>query len=42
MSHLTQEVYKKIYCELVNSMKEDPMFQKYLTKDQMDFIEQVG
>lgn len=40
MSHLTQEVYKKIYCELVNALKEDPTFQKHLTKDQLEFIEQ--
>lgn len=42
MSHLTQEIYKKIYCELVNSLKEDATFQKQLTKEQMEFIEQVG
>ena len=41
MSHLTQEIYKKIYCELINSLKEDSSFQKHLTKEQIEFIEQV-
>ena len=38
---LTQEIYRKIYFEMINYLKEDPIFQKNFNKDQIEFIEQV-
>lgn len=38
---LTHEVYKKIFMEVINSIKEDSLLSKTLTKAQIDFIEQV-
>jgi hypothetical protein len=37
---LTKEVYRKIFTELISAIREDPNFQRELTRDQMDFIEQ--
>jgi len=38
---MTKEVYRKIFTELINTLKEDSSFQRELTKDQINFIEQV-
>lgn len=40
MNKLTQEVYRKIYFELMNALKEDNSFQKVFSKEQIKFIEQ--
>lgn len=40
MNRLTQEVYRKIYFELMNTLKEDNNFQKSFSREQIKFIEQ--
>ena len=37
----TKEVYRKIYTELITSIKEDPFFKGKVTKEQIEFIEMV-
>ena len=39
-TNLTNEIYRKIYTELISAIKGDPTFQQELSKDQVDFIEQ--
>ena len=39
MNRLTQEVYRKIYFELMNTLKEDNTFQKSFSREQIKFIE---
>ena len=37
----TKEIYRKIYTDVINSLKEDPYFRSKLTKEQIEFIEMV-
>ena len=37
---LTREVYRKIFTDLINAMKEDPSLQRQLTREHIEFIEQ--
>lgn len=41
MSKFTQEIYRKIYQDLVQSLKEDQILRKSFTQEEVLFIEQV-
>ena len=38
---MTKEVYRKIFTELINTLKEDSSFQRELNTEKINFIEQV-
>ena len=41
MRNLSQEVYAKIYFDMINMLKEDPILKKSINKNEIQFIEQT-
>lgn len=41
MSKVTSEIYRKIFHDLVQTLKEDPNLRKNFSVEQVQFIEQV-
>jgi hypothetical protein len=41
MNH-TMDIYRKIYTETMNALRDDPALRAKLTKEQIEFIEMVG
>lgn len=40
MNH-TMDIYRKIYTETMNALRDDPALRAKLTKEQIEFIEMV-